>query len=154
MLASLLPASLRCRVNFAGEGGSDYGGLYRECISNLCEDLQSDYLPLLLPSPNMEHGLINRDKWIINPGARSPRFVHIVGLVFFGPVVRVMRLVCSCFVLLHAFSIALCSHMRMFEFLGILIGMSIQTNYTLNVDFPSVTWKILVRVWHQPFMTF
>ena len=43
------------RVNFSGEGSDDYGGPYREVFSHVCEELESDLLPLLIPIPNKRY---------------------------------------------------------------------------------------------------
>jgi hypothetical protein len=40
------------QVAFAGEGGDDYGGLFRESIRELAADLQGHALPLFVPAPN------------------------------------------------------------------------------------------------------
>ena len=40
------------RVEFKGEGSIDAGGPYRETLTNICNELQSAALPLLIPTPN------------------------------------------------------------------------------------------------------
>jgi len=35
-----------------GEGSQDAGGPFRESLVNMCDELQSDALPLLIKSPN------------------------------------------------------------------------------------------------------
>lgn len=61
------------RINFIGEGSIDAGGPFRESITNMCEELMSDFLPLFIKSQNNknDHGM-NRDCWTINPAATSP----------------------------------------------------------------------------------
>lgn len=54
------------QVRFVGEGGHDVGGLYRDSITNACEELQSPLLPLLLKPVRGEHG-----KWFPNPNAAT-----------------------------------------------------------------------------------
>ena len=39
-------------MQFVGEGGIDAGGLFREALSDLSKEVQSTFLPLLIPSPN------------------------------------------------------------------------------------------------------
>lgn len=39
-------------VTFAGEGSQDAGGPFRDCITNMCKELQNDCLPLLIRTPN------------------------------------------------------------------------------------------------------
>jgi len=60
------------RVYFKGEGASDMGGPYRDLFSNLSEELQSDYLDLLIKTPNNKNDIGNlRDKFIPNPSSKS-----------------------------------------------------------------------------------
>ena len=40
------------KVEFKGEGSIDAGGPYRETLTNICNELQSAVLPLLIPTPN------------------------------------------------------------------------------------------------------
>ncbi len=71
------------KVNFSGEGSIDAGGPYRETLTNICQELQSSVLPLLIPTPNNKnnHGQF-RECWMINPAARSP--THLEMFKFFG----------------------------------------------------------------------
>ena len=56
------------KVGFRGEASTDAGGPYNETISNMCDELQSSYLRLLVPSQNNMHDIgENRDSWVINP---------------------------------------------------------------------------------------
>lgn len=77
-LRNVAPAQLRnpsraFHVSFIGEFADDYGGPYREALVEMCEELQSSALPLLVPCPNgrADHGL-NREKWTVNPAATTP----------------------------------------------------------------------------------
>lgn len=55
-------------VEFIGEGASDAGGPYRECMTNMCSELQSKILPLLIPTPNARESVgANTDQWMPNP---------------------------------------------------------------------------------------
>ena len=59
-------------VKLSGEGATDYGGPYREILSIANDELQSSYLDLFIKSPNNRNEIGNfRDKYIINPGAKS-----------------------------------------------------------------------------------
>lgn len=60
-------------VTFAGEGSQDAGGPFRDCITNMCKELQSESLPLLIRTANNKnnHGQF-RECWIPNPSSRSP----------------------------------------------------------------------------------
>ena len=71
------------RVNFSGEGSIDAGGPYRETLTNICKELMSSILPLLIPTPNNKnnHGQY-RECWMINPSATSP--IHLEMFKFFG----------------------------------------------------------------------
>ena len=42
-------------VAFVGEASIDVGGPYREAISQMCTELQSNALPLMIPSPNQKN---------------------------------------------------------------------------------------------------
>ena len=60
------------RVTYRGEAATDAGGPYNEVISNICDELQSTFLHLLIPTPNNTHNMgENRDCWIVNPSATS-----------------------------------------------------------------------------------
>jgi E3 ubiquitin-protein ligase HERC2 len=70
-------------VTFFGEGSIDAGGPYRESLTNLCNELESEVLPLLIKTPNNRnnHGQ-NRDCFILNPSANSP--THLDMFKFMG----------------------------------------------------------------------
>ncbi|CAM9132749.1 unnamed protein product [Phaeothamnion confervicola] len=61
------------QVTFRGERGSDAGGVFREAMSRIVEDLFSpSNLDLLSPCPNALHGLhVNTDKYVPNPRHRG-----------------------------------------------------------------------------------
>lgn len=60
-------------VRLVGEGATDSGGPYRECLSSMCAELQSNQLPLFIPCPNAQLALEevgigkNRDKCTYSP---------------------------------------------------------------------------------------
>ena len=61
------------KVKFVGEASDDYGGPYREAVTNCCAELQSRGSPLLLLSPNGQADLgNNRASWCVRPQASSP----------------------------------------------------------------------------------
>ena len=71
------------RVNLIGENAIDEGGPYHEIISEMCKDLQSDYLDLFIKTPNNKNNLGNlRDKYIINPDA--DKIMHKKAYEFIG----------------------------------------------------------------------
>ena len=77
-------------LKFLGEGGIDAGGLFRDCLVNITQELEALTLPLLQKTPNNKSDFGNyRECFILNSQARSP------------------------------------VHLKMFKFLGALIGFSI-----------------------------
>ena len=59
------------KVTYTGEEGTDAGGLFRDCITNMCLDLQSSYLPLFVPCPNSSGVGENQERWVPNPESVS-----------------------------------------------------------------------------------
>ena len=61
------------RVELSGVGAAawsdtqDAGGLFRACTRDICMELQSTTLPLLVPSPNAALGVEGRDRWLPTP---------------------------------------------------------------------------------------
>lgn len=56
------------KVSYRGEGAIDAGGPYNEVMSNICDELQSNYLPLLTPTQNNINNVgEHRDAWTVNP---------------------------------------------------------------------------------------
>mmetsp|Transcript_16694 Transcript_16694/g.53294 ORF Transcript_16694/g.53294 Transcript_16694/m.53294 type:complete len:892 (+) Transcript_16694:267-2942(+) len=61
------------QVKFRGEDGIDWGGLYRECLHRMAEDLFSDKLDLFVLCPNgREANGVNTEKYMPNPRHTSP----------------------------------------------------------------------------------
>ena len=59
-------------VTFKNEGGIDAGGLFRETLDQLCDELQSGCLPLLIPTPNNRSAFGEyREKWTVNSSANN-----------------------------------------------------------------------------------
>ena len=55
-------------VKFIGEYSMDHGGLFRESLTDMCHELQSHVLNLLVPTQNNKGSQgENRDRWTINP---------------------------------------------------------------------------------------
>jgi hypothetical protein len=84
-------AVFRCKeqafkVRFSNEEGIDMGGPYREAITAMTKELFSDKLSLFILCPNAKQNFgKNRDKWILNPGAKSP--VHLSMFTFLGKLI-------------------------------------------------------------------
>ena len=65
-----------------GEAADDHGGPYREVLSLVCAELQSDALALLLPSPNKVHGASRgQEAWVPAPSALAPAQLETLTLV-------------------------------------------------------------------------
>jgi hypothetical protein len=59
------------QVTFVGEHVSDAGGGFRETVSNLSDDLNSDRTPLMIPTPNNVHNagnLVSRSNLLTRVG--------------------------------------------------------------------------------------
>jgi hypothetical protein len=72
-------------VLYLGEGGTDAGGLFRDSLSALCADLQSDTLPLFIRCPNARGFGDNQEKYIPNPACRSS--LHLSMYRFVGKII-------------------------------------------------------------------
>eukprot|EP00471_Norrisiella_sphaerica_P000773 CAMPEP_0184486476 /NCGR_PEP_ID=MMETSP0113_2-20130426/7955_1 /TAXON_ID=91329 /ORGANISM="Norrisiella sphaerica, Strain BC52" /LENGTH=4298 /DNA_ID=CAMNT_0026868373 /DNA_START=23 /DNA_END=12919 /DNA_ORIENTATION=- len=97
------------KVFFIGEHAIDAGGPYRAAITDMCDELQSTFLPLFIPCPNSREAIgENRDKWVPNPSSR--RAIYL----------------------------------KMYEFVGKLMGLAMRSGNLLELDFPSIVWKPLV----------
>eukprot|EP00045_Choanoeca_perplexa_P017892 m.270728 g.270728 ORF g.270728 m.270728 type:complete len:4196 (-) comp17668_c0_seq1:27-12614(-) len=67
----LLPAR-QWKVRFTGEGLDDAGGGFSESISEMCEELHSRTVPLLIKTPNaLDDAGDNRDVYLLDPTANS-----------------------------------------------------------------------------------
>lgn len=98
-------------IKYQNESGVDWGGLFRDSISQGVSDLFSDHLTLLIPCPNARNTTnINMDKYIPNPVYNSNNYLG------------------------------------MYEFVGILMGISLRFEYSLPFDFPSIVWKYILNI--------
>lgn len=119
------------KVHFDGEGVDDYGGPYRECFSQYCDELQatkmiSNYngenikkevciLPLLIPTPNRQsHCGLYQDCFMINCGS------------------------------IRVGNGAAHLYLELYNFFGQILGMAIRSNLVLEFNFPPIFWKLLV----------
>lgn len=61
------------RCTFEGEGADDYGGPFRDAMTNIVEELQSEILPLLIKTSNnrSDQG-DSRDCFMPNPNSKNP----------------------------------------------------------------------------------
>ena len=70
------------KVRFAGEGGHDVGGLYRDLFSEMCDELKTDKLPLLYHPQSMSK--VRGTPLLPNPALYSPldlRLLEFLGLL-------------------------------------------------------------------------
>jgi len=102
-------------VTFKDDRGVDAGGVYREGLARMVEEVQSDAVDLLKPCPNAraQHRL-GTDAWVPNPLLLDP--AH-------SPPALIARSTC------------------MFEFLGRLVGLSLRTRAGLPFAFPPAVWR-------------
>ena len=60
------------KVNLKGEHAIDEGGPYSEILSDICDDLQSDYIELFIKTPNNKYNTGEyRDRFIVNPNCNN-----------------------------------------------------------------------------------
>jgi hypothetical protein len=65
-------------VKFSSEEGTDWGGVFREGLSRMVEDLFSHHFNLLIPCPNATHEAeVNLDKYVPNPKHTSPLAIQM-----------------------------------------------------------------------------
>lgn len=73
------------KVTFVGESADDYGGPFRESLTSMCLELESDLMDLMIPVPNSKvNGGMNGEKFIPNPNSNiNPhlRFYHFLGKI-------------------------------------------------------------------------
>jgi len=75
-------------ITFVGELGMDAGGVYREGMSRIVEDLFSPHLRLLLQCPNGQHSTgTNQDKYVPHP--RKPSHLETQMYEFVGKLVGI-----------------------------------------------------------------
>ena len=70
-------------VEFVGEGSIDAGGPFRETMTNLATEIESEHLPHFIKTPNNrnDHGN-NRDCFILNLASNIP--IHAELFKIFG----------------------------------------------------------------------
>ncbi|XP_024118845.1 probable E3 ubiquitin-protein ligase HERC1 isoform X2 [Oryzias melastigma] len=58
------------KVKLVGEGADDAGGVFDDTITEMCQELESGVVDLLIPSPNATAEVgYNRDRFLFNPSA-------------------------------------------------------------------------------------
>lgn len=65
-------------AKFLGEGSIDVGGPFRETLTNVVAELESEHLPLLVKTANNknDHGFM-RECWTFNPSSNTPTHVEM-----------------------------------------------------------------------------
>uniref|UniRef100_A0A8C4H0W8 HECT-type E3 ubiquitin transferase n=1 Tax=Dicentrarchus labrax TaxID=13489 RepID=A0A8C4H0W8_DICLA len=87
-VVSLNPLELRLpsrawKVKLVGEGADDAGGVFDDTITEMCQELQSGVVELLIHTPNSFADVgSNTDRFLLNPAAFSED--HIVQFRFLG----------------------------------------------------------------------
>ncbi|XP_073791889.1 probable E3 ubiquitin-protein ligase HERC1 isoform X5 [Danio rerio] len=87
-VVNLNPTELRLpsrawKVKLVGEGADDAGGVFDDTITEMCQELQSGVVDLLIHTPNSTADVgSNTDRFLLNPGAFSDD--HIVQFRFLG----------------------------------------------------------------------
>lgn len=72
-MVDLKPPELRLpsrawKVKLVGEGADDAGGVFDDTITEMCQEITSGVVPLLIPTPNaLNDEGFNRDKYLLNP---------------------------------------------------------------------------------------
>lgn len=92
-------SDLRCasrawKVSLIGEAADDAGGVFDETIAQMCEELQSGTLDLLIPTPNARNKCgFNTDRFVFNPRCTSSKmlsYFKFVGIML-GVAIRTRK---------------------------------------------------------------
>ncbi|KAL7980305.1 hypothetical protein Chor_014634 [Crotalus horridus] len=76
------------KVKLVGEGADDAGGVFDDTITEMCQELETGIVDLLIPSPNATAEVgYNRDRLLLNPSACLEE--HLVQFKFLGILVGV-----------------------------------------------------------------
>ncbi|XP_029961368.1 LOW QUALITY PROTEIN: probable E3 ubiquitin-protein ligase HERC1 [Salarias fasciatus] len=71
------------KVKLVGEGADDAGGVFDDTITEMCQELESGVVDLLIPSPNASAEVgYNRDRFLLNPSACLDE--HLLQFRFLG----------------------------------------------------------------------
>lgn len=69
-----------------GEGADDAGGVFDDTITEMCQELISGAVPLLVPTPNATNDTgYNRDRYLLNPTLCSAQ--HLAWFKFLGKLI-------------------------------------------------------------------
>ncbi|XP_076880016.1 putative E3 ubiquitin-protein ligase HERC1 isoform X2 [Brachyhypopomus gauderio] len=71
------------KVKLVGEGADDAGGVFDDTITEMCQELETGVVDLLIPSPNSTAEVgYNRDRFLLNPSAYTEE--HLLQFKFLG----------------------------------------------------------------------
>ncbi|XP_035991714.1 probable E3 ubiquitin-protein ligase HERC1 isoform X4 [Fundulus heteroclitus] len=71
------------KVKLVGEGADDAGGVFDDTITEMCQELETGVVDLLIPSPNASAEVgYNRDRFLFNPSACLDE--HMIQFKFLG----------------------------------------------------------------------
>nr|XP_060611660.1 probable E3 ubiquitin-protein ligase HERC1 isoform X2 [Anolis sagrei ordinatus] len=71
------------KVKLVGEGADDAGGVFDDTITEMCQELETGVVDLLIPSPNASAEVgYNRDRFLFNPSAFLEE--HLLQFKFLG----------------------------------------------------------------------
>lgn len=105
-------------MQFVGEGADDVGGPYHQSIRTMVDELHSLTLPLLIPIPNGR--IEGSETWAWDPLYKGDRY------------------------LLIDTSVTSAEILRLFRFIGILMGISIRSAAPIKLRyFPCAPWLLL-----------
>ena len=143
-LHELDPATLRSNhqswnVTMEGESGIDVGGVFRDSLTEFCNELCSSYFPMFIKSPNArdQQGK-HRDKFVPNPRHIDPlslQMYEFVGKLMGNdwPLVLPPPLLSKKG---NAFLLKMAS----------FLGAALRTKELLPLDLPSMVWNPLVGI--------
>ncbi|KAK7085896.1 putative E3 ubiquitin-protein ligase herc1 [Halocaridina rubra] len=87
-VVKLKPGDLRLpsrawKVKLVGEGADDAGGVFDDTMTEMCSELVTGAVPLLIPTPNAVSDVgNNRDRFLLNPDLTQPH--HLMWFKFLG----------------------------------------------------------------------
>ncbi|KAE8617137.1 hypothetical protein XENTR_v10008991 [Xenopus tropicalis] len=71
------------KVKLVGEGADDAGGVFDDTITEMCQELETGVVDLLIPSPNATAEVgYNRDRFLLNPSSGLDE--HLMQFKFLG----------------------------------------------------------------------
>ncbi|KAG5885881.1 hypothetical protein JTB14_019144 [Gonioctena quinquepunctata] len=98
-LNDIMPQDLRLpsrawKVKLVGEGADDAGGVFDDTITEMCQEITTNVVPLLVPTPNaLNDEGFNRDKYLLNPqltSEQNKKWFKFLGILF-GVAIRTRK---------------------------------------------------------------